>query len=1076
MIRTPVFLLAAALLATAARAAEARLKPVDLRCDAMTEPLGIDSPLPRLSWKLEGKGRGLHQTAWQVLVASSPELLAEGKGNLWDSGRRLSDEQLYLDYEGRPLRSAERAYWKVRVWDESGDRSAWSEPASWTMGLLTPGEWTSQWISCADLLQGERPDLGYRSKYHGDPGTRIWVQLDLGSEQPIDEVRLCALRYGVVERLGFPVGFKVEASDDPDFAGAATVADYTQADYPNPWVNVIDLPARGVRGRYLRLTATKLRVTGGVACLALSQIEVLAGGRNAAAHAAVTASESDEEAPWAAAALTDGLGVPGANPLGNATLLLRRQFEVRPGLKRALIFVCGLGQCELTCNGAKADDDLLGPSWTQYGRACLYQTRDVTALLRPGANALGLELGGGPYNIQQTPGRYNKFVTAYRPPVATAVLRLEYADGAIETVGTDEKWKVALGPTTYANFYGGEDFDARRAPAGWDRAGFDDARWAPAVPTGGPGGVMRGASESDPPIRARGALEPVATRELRPGVTVYDLGQNAALIPRLRVSGPAGAVVRIIPAELLHPDGTVDRGSEGGSLAYWQYTLAGRAAGEEWMPKFFYSGARYLQVERTAPAGGALPRVEKIEGDTICSDSPPAGDFACSSELFNRIRVLVRWAQRNNLAHVFTDCPTRERLGWLEQVHLNGPALRYDFDVARLYAKAFDDMEDAQQGDGLIPEIAPEYTIFPGDFRDSPEWGSALILAAWQHWLWTGDDRPMRSHYAAMQRYVSYLAARSTRDHLLAFGLGDWYDQGPARPGPAQLTPVPLTATAFYQTDLATLSQIAQHLRQFADARHYAVLAEGIRQAYNKAFYDPAAGRYGGGSQTAQALSLELNLAETANRNAVFNALVSDVQERGNAFTAGDIGYRYVLRALADGGRSDLVAAVNARSDIPGYGYQLARGATSLTEAWNADPHASQDHFMLGQINEWFFHDLAGLQPDGPGFKHVLIAPQPVPGISWARASHESPRGPIEVAWKEEGGQFTLDIDLPPNASGEVCWPFPKASGVTEGGVRARRGQGVHYLRRDKEGRLRYEIESGHYHFSGPARPAEGRP
>ncbi|HEX3728316.1 MAG TPA: family 78 glycoside hydrolase catalytic domain, partial [Opitutaceae bacterium] len=954
------------------------------------------------------------------------------------------------------------------VWDEGGARSAWSEPASWTMGLLATGEWSGNWISSAELLQWERPNLGYRSKYHGDPKTRVWVQLDLGSEQAIDEVRLCALRYAVVERMGFPVGFKVEASGDRDFGTSALIADFSQADYPNPWLNVIDLPAKSVRGRYVRLTATKLRVTEQTACLALSQIEVISGGKNIAAGAAVAASESAEEAPWAAAALTDGLGVPGANPVGNATLLLRRQFEVRPGLKRALVFVCGLGQCDLTCNGAKAGSDLLSPSWTQYDKACQYETRDVTALLQPGANALGLELGGGMYNIQQTPGRYNKFVTAYRPPVATAVLRLEYADGTVDSLQTDGKWKAALGPTTYANMFGGEDCDARKAPAGWDRPGFDDASWSPAVPTNGPGGVMRGASESDPPIRAQGALAPVSAREIRPGVTVYDLGQNAALMPRLRVRGPAGAVVRIIPAELLQPDGTVDRGSEGGSLAYWQYTLAGRAGGEEWFPKFFYSGARYLEIERSAPAGGGLPEVEKLEGETISSDSPAAGDFACSSDLFNRIRLLVRWAQRNNLMHVFTDCPDRERLGWLEQVHLNGPALRYDFNVARLYAKAFDDMDDAQQGDGLIPEIAPECTIFPGDFRDSPEWGSALIIAAWQHWLWTGDDAPMRAHYAAMQRYVAYLTARSTRDHLLAFGLGDWYDQGPARPGPAQLTPVALTATAFYQTDLASLSQIAQHLRQFADARRYAVLAESIRQAYNKAFYDANAGRYGAGSQTAQALSLELNLPELGNRNAVFNALVGDIHDRGNAFTAGDVGYRYLLRALADGGRSDLIAAVDSRTDIPGYGYQLAHGATSLTEAWNADPHASQDHFMLGQINEWFFHDLAGLAPDGPGFKHVLVEPQPVPGITWARASHESPRGPVEVAWKEENGQFSLDVDLPPNVSAEICWPFPNASGVSEGGGRARRGQGVHYLRRDKDGRLRYEVESGHYHFTGP--------
>jgi hypothetical protein len=561
----------------------------------------------------------------------------------------------------------------------------------------------------------------------------------------------------------------------------------------------------------------------------------------------------------------------------------------------------------------------------------------------------------------------------------------------------------------------------------------------------------------------------VAVREIRPGVTVYDLGQNAALMLRLRVHGPAGAVVKVTPAELVKPDGSVDRSSVGGGNAFWNYTLAGRPGGEAWEPRFFYHGARYLQVERAAPSvGGEAPAVEGIEGVVVHSDSPAVGKFACTSDLFNRIHGLVRWAQRSNLMHVLTDCPDRERLGWLEQYHLNGPALRYDFDLTKLYAKGFQDMEDAQQADGLVPDIAPEYVIFSGGFRDSPEWGSAFILAAWQHYIWTGDDAPLRAHYDAMMNYVTYLRSHA-QGSILNYGLGDWFDLGPAKPGRAQLTPVALTATAFYQNDVATLAQIAGHLGKDSDAERLAADAESIRTAFNHAFFDPATGRYATGSQTAQALPLVMGLVEPKDRAAVLGVLVQDVRDSGNAVTAGDVGYRYLLRALADAGRSDVIAAMNSQSDKPGYGYQLAMGATSLTEAWNADRRSSQDHFMLGQIVEWFYHDLAGLAPDpaAPGFKRVLFRPQPVPGVTWARATHESPRGHVAVAWREEKGRFVLDVETPPNTTAEVRWPFATTDEIDEGGGPADRSPGV-VGRKMEEGHPVYSVESGRYEFTGP--------
>jgi len=756
------------------------------------------------------------------------------------------------------------------------------------------------------------------------------------------------------------------------------------------------------------------------------------------------------------AALLQPTPANGPHPRANSTLLLRRDLTVKPGLRRALLHVCGLGQYDLTVNGHAADAGLLTPGWTTYEKTVLYDSRDITSRLQPGANTLGLTLAGGMYNVQ--PGRYTKFTNPFRPLKAIALLRLEYADGSVETIGSDSRWHNATGPMTFSNVYGGEDYDARLQPADWQ----------PATETTGPGGELRGASHSSPAFRTFEVLKPVATRELRSGVTVYDLGQNASLMLHLRVSGPACATVKIIPAELVNPDGSVNRDSVGNAEASWNYTLAGIAGGEEWRPDFFYHGSRYLQVEH--PTGVTI---DVIEGLVAHSDSPPAGEFACSNDLFNRIRTLVRWAQRSNLAHVITDCPHRERLGWLEQYHLNGPALRYEWDLTRLYGKTFDDMADAQTPDGLVPDIAPEYVVFEGGFRDSPEWGSALILAAWQHFVWTGDDTPLRRHYGAMRRYLAYLDTKAT-GHILNHGLGDWYDLGPKRPGRSQLTPIALTATAIYYEDTVVLARMAQHLGRETDARGLTAHAAEIKEAFNGKFLDGEKSTYATGSQTAQALPLVLGLVLEEQRAAVLAVLVKDVQDRGNAITAGDVGYRYLLRALAGGGRSDVIFDLNNQTEKPGYGYQLAHGATSLTEAWNADPQSSQNHFMLGQITEWFYGDLAGIGPDQsePGFKGIVIKPTVVGDLTWVKGRYDSVRGPIVSEWRRDNGRLVLDLSIPPNSTATVYVPASPTDTVTEGGLPAASAAQVKFIRQDPDHAV-YAVGSGTYRFEVSTPPGQ---
>jgi alpha-L-rhamnosidase len=1070
MWRTISLLLASFAAAVGAQAAEraagsASFAPSNLRCDYIVNPLGVDSIPPRLSWRLVSSTRGERQTAYRVLVASSPDRLAKNQGDLWDSSRVASDEAAHIPYAGQTLISSQQVFWKVRLWDKDGRPSPWSEPASWTMGVLTPADWKgARWISDPELLRRARGALGFKSQDTTNQAEVKWVQLDFGSLQPIDLVRLHAVRHTVAERLGFPRRFKVEAAVNPDMSGAVMIADQTAQDYRNAWASLIELkPASPVHARYLRITATLLRIFEGKGCPAFSQLEVRSGATNIAVGAKVTVSDSVEQAPWSTAAVVDGLGVPGTNPRANSTLLLRREFTARPGLRRAIAHVSGLGHYEMSVNGTRVGDALLTPGWTAYDRTCLYDTHDITSLLHGGVNAVGLTLGSGMYNVQE--GRYLKFVGPFRPLSTIGLIRLEYKDGSSDFVVTDGTWRVAAGPITFSSVYGGEDYDARIEPAGWDRPVFNAAQWRTAAEFAGPGGVLRGVSQASPPFRAHETLKPIAIRELRPGVAVYDLGQNASIMIRLRVRGPAGTKIKVIPAELVASDGSVDRGSCGGGEASWNYTLAGRVEGESWTPKFFYHGSRYLQVERTVAEGDALPVVESLEATVAHSDSPSAGEFECSSDLFNRIRKLIRWAQRSNLAHVITDCPNRERLGWLEQYHLNGPSLRYEFDLTRLYAKTFNDMAEAQQLSGLVPDIAPEYVVFDEGFRDSPEWGSAVILAAWQHLVWTGDDTPLRTHYGVMQRYLAYLASKAD-GRILSHGLGDWYDLGPNRPGTAQLTPVALTATAIYYEDACALARIAEHLGKADDARRYTDEAEQIKAAFNRKFFDPAKATYATGSQTANAMPLVLDLVPAEHRAAVLDAIVRDVRQRSSGISSGDVGYRYLLRALADGGRADVIYDMNHQSEKPGYGYQLKMGATSLTEAWNADRRSSQNHFMLGQLMEWFYHDLAGIAPDpaGPGFARIIIKPQPVGDITWTKVSYNSVRGLIVSAWKREKEKFTLDVTIPANTTATVYVPTKAAKEVKEGGAPAGRRRDVKLLDY-QNGQAVFGISSGRYVF-----------
>ena len=919
----------------------ADLQPTRLRCEYRTDPLGIDATKPRLYWILQSAERGQKQTAYQLLVASTSEMLSQDQGDLWDSGRVESDETIQIHYAGKKLSPGQACYWKVRAWDGQGQASSWSEPASWTMGLLSASGEDAKWIG------------------------------------------------------------------------------------PAP-------------------------------------------------RKAATEDKSDR--------------LP----------LLRCEFDVPKKIRRAIISVCGLGQYELRLNGAKVGDHVLDPGWTNYHKTCFYATYDVTEQVRRDKNCLSMMLGNGMYHVGG--GRYAKFTGSFGSPKMILHLQLDFADGTTSRIVSNDAWRVAPGPITFSCIFGGEDYDARLEQPGWDQPGFDDTAWRAAKVLDGPGGRL--VAQSAPPIKVIKTFAPVSVSEPIPRVFVYDLGQNFSGWPKVSLQGPTGAKVKITPAEVLDGKELADQKGSG-TPCYFTYTLKGKGI-ETWHPQFTYYGFRYLQVEGAAPqdkvppdkAAEDKPVVVKIEGQfTRCSASR-VGRFACSNDLFNKIYRLVDWAIGSNLQSVSTDCPHREKLGWLEQSHLMGPSIMYNYDVATLYAKIARDTSESQLPNGLVPTIAPEYTVFPGSFRDAPLWGSAAVIIPSQLYHCYGDRRVLVERYATMKRYVDYLTSRA-KNHIVALGLGDWGDF-PSREnhmGPAQLTPVSLTNTAIYYHNVTILASVAKLLGKTEESRQYTALAETVRDAFNRAFFDPktnlyAAGstivpnevrhdynhalldaktnRYAFSSQTSQSMPIALGLVEPDRLEAVFANLVKILTQRGSVST-GEVGHQYLLRALAEQGRSDLIFMLHSRTTEPGYGWQIERGATALAECWDGRHVASNNHLMLGHILEWFHAEVLGIQcdPAAVAFKRIVVRPQIVGDLRWARGRYDSIRGTITVDWRLDSGKLTLKVTIPANTSATVYLPTTDATKVLESGKPVTEAAGV-TLAGTGDGVAKYRVESGRYVFTSP--------
>ena len=744
----------------------------------------------------------------------------------------------------------------------------------------------------------------------------------------------------------------------------------------------------------------------------------------------------------------------------------RREIDVRKPVKRAMAYVSGLGQFEFFINGDKVGDNFLDPAWSDYDKIVCYVPFDVTDRLQQGANVLGVMLGNGMYNVPRE--RYYKLLMTYGYPMMICKVDVEYADGTHDVIVSDGSWRTTTSPVTYSSIFGGEDYDATLERTGWMKPGYDDSSWQEVLFTSQRGELI---APKALPVKVMEEFPVFKIRKTKYGKWLYDMGQNFSGVARLTVKGKRGQAVRMNTCELFDPavDSIQIHGGYRGETRY-TYTLRGDAEPESWAPQFTYHGFRYVLIDGAVPAGEpnpeGLPEIVDVRGLHIRNSTPESGTFVSSNDLLNKTQRLIGWGIKSNMVSYLTDCPHREKLPWLEQLHLMFGSLQYTFDMFSLYEKMLDDMAMAQLPNGLVPDIAPEYALFREAFRDSPEWGSAFVLVPLYLYEYYGDGTMLRKHYEAMGRYVDYLTSKAD-DHILKHGLGDWFDIGPKMPGRAQLSSLAATATPIYYMDALAMVKGAELLGKKKDAERWQKLADAIRTSYNEKFFHKEGCYYDRNSQTANSIALCAGLVDPEYRQGVLDNVVKDIRSRNNGLTGGDVGYTYILRALEAGGRSDVIFDMNSRYDVYGYGYMLAQGATALPESWQVVPIKSHNHFMLGHLMQWLYTHVGGIRRDtgALAYKRSVIRPEAVGDLTMARVSFESPYGQIRSEWsKGADGSFELLAEVPANTTSTVWLPAAEDAAVFESNLPVEKVAGIEYLGY-KEGCKVYAVGSGTYRF-----------
>lgn len=753
--------------------------------------------------------------------------------------------------------------------------------------------------------------------------------------------------------------------------------------------------------------------------------------------------------------------------------LLRKDWNIQKEIRSARLYISGLGYYEAYLNGAKVSDHFMDPGWTSFAKTILYNTYDVTEMLKQGDNTWGVTLGNGFFNPVPMPifRPLREYLTIGRPMVI-GQLEITYADGSLEKVQTDLSWKTTPGPIMRNNPYLGEHYDARAEVPGWNEPGISTQNWKSVALAEPPTGQLK--PQMQPPIRATAILKPVRMTETRPGEFVYDMGQNFAGVVRLKVKGPAGTKITVRYGEDVYSDGSLNvmttvagqhkqvwdanRSVEGAPPTAWQedtYILKGE--GEEiWQPRFTFHGFQYIEI--TGFPG--RPTLDNVEGIRLSADLEKVGEFECSDDVVNKIERAVEWTFLSNVFSVQSDCPGREKLGYGGDIAATTDAFCYLFDMHNFYSKTVYDHRDAARPSGAMTETAPYMGIADAGFGDGSGpigWQLGFAVALKKIHDYYGDIRIVADNYDTLKKQIEFLRAHA-QGNIISNCISD--HEMIENPRPAALT-----ATGHYYNHVIILAEFARLLGKTEDARTYEQLANEIKAAFIAKFYKPG-GIYDSNLQTTQAFALHYDLIPDGKREEVLKQLLNVLDRDGNHIHTGIFATPMLLNQLTENGYSDRAFRLVSNRDYPGWGHMITSGATTIWETWKySDNIYSHNHPMFGSVNEWFYRALLGINTETPGFETVRISPKTVKGLTWAKGSYRSVKGRISVDWKKNENQLLLNVTIPTGMKAHIYVPHAKGQTIYEGDAKADSVKDIFY-RGESGGTSVYDVSGGSYRFT----------
>jgi alpha-L-rhamnosidase len=1013
---------------------------VNLRCEYLNNPLGIDIQHPRLSWELISDANNKKQKAYQILVSTDSAALTLDKADAWDSKKKVGATTNQIAYQGKQLKPFTLYFWKVRVWDETGAPSSWSQIAHFLVGPFSQKDWTAQWIGEKETPVAPENvyyiHTGYRSENSNKADVNKWIIIDLGAEQSFDEIKLYPLQKN--EKL-FPLRFGIETASNNKFSKSTVLADESGNDVTVQESTPYAKKFSAAKGRYIRLKVTKLPLIKEPNYgYGLAEIEVLSNGKNIALNKQVQVSDyMVEHGNWEANLLTDGYLRPTGlnNYFANIppSPLLRKEIAVNKKIKRAFYYASAQGIYEAHINGKKVGNQIFAPEFTDYDNHLQYQTFDVSNLLQNGTNVLGTILADGWYVGARWSHPWRGGYGFFRKFLGQ--LMIYYEDGTSDIIATDNTWKyLAQGPITEASYFKGEIYEAKNEQTCWDRPGHNDSKWIAA--TAYPNEKTNLCAQMNEPIAIIKEIEAISLRKTGADKYIFDMGQNMVGWCRLTLPYNPKTPITLKYSEMLNDDGSIYMDNMRGAKPEDVYIPADEQS-IDYEPKFTYHGFRYVEVSGLTKS----PQLDIIRGKFVASSSPETGTFITSNKDVNKLWENIRWTQWGNLISMPTDCPQRdEREGWMADAQIFSQTAIYNLDMAGFYTKWVRDIRDSQLDDGRFPDFAPHDGKWR-TFFNAPGWADAGVVVPWRVYQNYNDTKILEHQYDAIKKFVDFNHKHNPDliwKNIRANNYGDWLNGNTIRsqdyPKTGGQVPNDVFATGyfFYSTDI--LAKTAKLLGKVEDYKKYSALASNIKKVFNEKFVS-ADGIIEGNTQAGYAMALQFGLLPEELRSKAAANMVEAIKVYDYRISTGIHSTIWMMKQLSEYGYDDIAYQLLLSRRFPSWFYSIDQGATTIWERWdgyvagrgfqNAGMN-SFNHVAIGAVGEWMYSHILGIRLDEsqPGYRHFYIKPQPGKDLEWAKGSYHSIVGNIEVSWSNKDKTFVLDINVPVNTEATVITPF----------------------------------------------------